>query len=493
MRTPHLLTCALLAALAVPLLDTAGRPAPPRAAPGPASSAGAAAKGRTGLPAGIEPYDWALEQLRVPQAQRLARGRRGPVVAVIDLGYRHHRALDGRLWVNPRPTKGDRHGWDFADDDASLEFTGPQAGSRYYRDHHVFVAGEVAACAPGSPVMILRVGYKKHDSWHKAVRYAVDHGAKVIVMPHGYICRAPGGDVPLVYQGTDFAYPEDNPDLRKALDYAYDKGCLIFSGTAENNGRRVAYFPSSFEAVCAVGSTNRLFHPSQMASNADYVEFGAPAGTYTPDDPKHKVWGYGGDDNCVPFSGGCMAAGFAGGTAALVWSRLPGLTNEQLRQVLRNTARMPKGLRTDAEGRQAHVGFGILDAEAAASLKDGQLCRDVRLRPETVKVEARGGKHVVRAVLRNHGAFDAARAMVVAYSGDPTKPAAPKATFDAPAMGLSTVQLGHAIRPVRGLHEREVAIELTGPPPATLWFETYCLDRHDAGKVHRVSSPVRAK
>ena len=46
---------------------------------------------------------------------------------------------------------------------------------------------------------------------------------------------------------------------------------------------------------------------------------------------------------------------------------------------------------------------------------------------------------------------------------------------------------------VRGLHEREVAIELTGQPPATLWFETFCLDRHDAGKVHRVSCPVEKK
>ena len=283
MRATPLLGCALLLAGLAP----AGAPADPPAAPRP--PAAAPAKGRAGLPKGIEPYDWALAQLRVPEAHKAARGSKDLVVAVIDLGYRHHPALDGHLWVNPKPTKGDKHGWDFADNDASLEFTGPQAGSSYFRDHHVFVAGEVAACAPDCPVMVLRVGYKAPDSWHKAVRYAVEHGAKVLVMPHGYIRRGPGGDVPLAYQGTDFSYPEDNPELRKALDYAYDRGCLIFSGTAENNGRRVAYFPSAFEAVSAVGSTNRNFHPSEMASRADYAEFGAPAGTWTPDEPGQKI------------------------------------------------------------------------------------------------------------------------------------------------------------------------------------------------------------
>ena len=78
--------------------------------------------------------------------------------------------------------------------------------------------------------------------------------------------------------------------------------------------------------------------------------------------------------------------------------------------------------------------------------------------------------------------------MVVAYNGDPTRPADPKATFDAPsAGGYKTVQVGHVVAPVRGLHDREVAVELTGPPPPALWFEAYCLDRHDAGKVHRLS------
>ena len=212
-----------------------------------------------GVPVGTTPYDWALEQLQVPSVHKRHRGRPDFIVAVIDLGYRHHPDLDGHLWVNPHPSRRDAegrqdlHGWDFADDDGSLEYQGPQAESGYYTNHHVFVAGEVAAVAPDCRLMILRVSYRNHDSWHQAVDYAVRNGAKVLVMPHGYIGRAPGGDVPLFYQGTDFTWPEDNPKLREALDNAYDAGCLVFSGTADNRGRRVAFFPVAGDAVCEIG------------------------------------------------------------------------------------------------------------------------------------------------------------------------------------------------------------------------------------------------
>ncbi|MFO0954820.1 MAG: S8 family serine peptidase [Isosphaeraceae bacterium] len=444
----------------------------------------ALALGASGPPEGAAPYDWALAQLRVPEAHQTTSGSPGVVVALIDLGYRHHPALDGHLWTNPRPARGDVHGWDFMDDDASLEYTGANEDSAYFRNHHVFVAGEIAAVAPKCPIMILRVGYQRnHGSWAKAVRYAADHGARVIVMPHGYIRRGPAGDVPLVYQGTDFSYPEDNLDLRRALDEAYDRGILVISGTADNLGRRVAVAPPAFASVCAVGSSNRRGRASSLAASADYVEFAAPAGEKTAD-PRDQVWGLGGDRNHASFQGGCMAAGFAGGVAALARSRFPDLSADQLRQVLRNTARPAEGETPDDRGWSDRLGFGLLDAARAVGLKDEQLGRDVRLVASSVKVVRRGEKVVVEAEVENLGVLDAERAMVVAYDGDPTRPADPKATFDRP-VPRTTWQAGHAVAAVRGLHRRAVRLELTRRP-AALWFETFCLDRHDAGKVHRV-------
>lgn len=442
-----------------------------------------------GLPEGTTPYDWALGQLQVPAAHARHRGRPEFVVAVIDLGYRHHPDLEGHLWINPNPTRRDaegrqdRHGWDFADNDGSLEYHGPQAESGYYTNHHVFVAGEVAAVAPDCRLMILRVSYRNHDSWYQAVDYAVQHGAKVLVMPHGYIGRAPGSEVPLFYQGTDFTWPEDNPKLRESLDNAYDAGCLVFSGTADNRGRRVAFFPVASEAVCAVGSANRSGEASNMAADADYVEFAAPAGQRGTTDPGQTIWGLGGRQDYTSFEGGCMACSFAGGVAALVWSRHPEWTNEQLRQVLRNTAR---GQPRDAHQPDRKLGHGILSAAAALALTDEQLARDVRLLADSLTMTTHDGGFRLRGTLHNQGVWDARKAMVVVYNGDPTQPRSPQATLDQSGPELQTRQLGHAVTAVRGLHESEIEMDCAGSPPAKVWFEVYCLDRRSP-RIHRLA------
>jgi hypothetical protein len=318
--------------------------------------------------------------------------------------------------------------------------------------------------------MLLKVGYeRRHESWSRAVRYAVEHGARVLVMPHGYIRRAPGGNVPLVYAGTDFSYPEDNLDLRRALDEAYDGGCLIFSGTADNLGRRVAVAPPAFAAVV------RLAPPIDSGSRPRSGQAGKD----------EEMVGYGADGITTTFHGGCMAAGFAGGVAALARSCYPALSSDQLRQVLRNTATPVRGLKTDARGWESRLGFGLLDAQAAVSLPKEKLYRDVRVVESSIKLVQRGAVRVVEADLENRGVFDAERAMIVAYNGDPTQPAAPEGTFAKP-VARSTWQLGHALAPVRGLHRQPISMELTGNVPAAVWFETFCLDRHDLGKVHRL-------
>ena len=188
-------------------------------------------RGRERLPAGVTvPYDWALAQMRVPAAHTVTRGSKDVVIAVIDLGYGFHPDHAGHLWANPYPTRGDVHGWDFADDDDSLEFGGLGADSEYSRSHHAFVVGEVAAVAPERWIMVLRVGYEPQHkgSWERAVRYAVEHGARVLVIPHGYLTLNPETGQPLFYQGTDFTSPGDNVGLLAAFDDAYRAGCLIF-------------------------------------------------------------------------------------------------------------------------------------------------------------------------------------------------------------------------------------------------------------------------
>ena len=157
-------------------------------------------------PRGVRPYDWALRQLRVRQAHRVTRGDGQVVIALIDIGYRHHPALDGHLWRNPRPQRGDVHGWDFVKDDATLEYTGHEEdSSAYFRGHHVFVAGEIAATAPGCPIMILTWSWRRPASLVEAIRYAVEHGAKILVSPHSYLTGDIRDGTALFYRGTNFS------------------------------------------------------------------------------------------------------------------------------------------------------------------------------------------------------------------------------------------------------------------------------------------------
>ncbi|RJS85874.1 hypothetical protein CW702_00600 [Candidatus Bathyarchaeota archaeon] len=110
------------------------------------------------------PYGWPLRQMNIPKAHQVTKGSKSVVVAVIDLGYRFHPQHKGHLWENPDPEKGDVHGWDFVDDDDTLEYSGSMPESPYLKNHHSFIVGEVISVAPLCPVMVLRVGYERQES-----------------------------------------------------------------------------------------------------------------------------------------------------------------------------------------------------------------------------------------------------------------------------------------------------------------------------------------
>ncbi|MFH1477118.1 MAG: S8 family serine peptidase [Verrucomicrobiota bacterium] len=433
----------------------------------------------SGLPNGIRPYDWALKQLRITRAHQVTQGAKAVVAAVIDIGYRHHPDLDGHLWVNPTPKRGDVHGWDFADNDASLEYRGPNAeSSDCFRGHHVFIAGEVAAVAPKCPIMILRVGYAKGQakSWVRAVRYAVDHGARVIVEPHGYIQGQAEYGQALFYQGTDFGFPYDNPGILEAADYAYRHNVLIFKGTCDNRGRRVAAAKCARPPVFAAGSTNRHARPANICASADYVAAGSPGGERGTKNPRDRIWGCGGDRNYYPSEGGCMASGFAGGVAALVLSRFPHLTADELRQVLCNTAR--------GQGWNPWLGHGILDAARAVGLKREEL--DARLVVQhTARVAKSGGKPCVHVTIANRGALDLGRVLVTLYTGHSGQRPKRSARRDNP-WKMGTLQIGHAIvERVCGFESAVVPVEIINynrTPPREIWAEACALE---VGRSHQ--------
>ena len=441
---------------------------------------------KNGLPQGVSaPYDWALEQMRAPEAHAVTRGSKDVIVAVIDIAYHYHPDHAGHLWVNPRPLRGDVHGWDFDQEDATLEYEGPpyDATKHYFRDHGAFLVGEIAAVAPDCRIMTLRAAYNRTNQggWVRAIDYAVAHGARIIVLSHCYIAKNKETGESLFHQGTDFTYPTENPALIDAFDRAYDAGCLVFRGAGDNRGRRMVSPISAVDSSIPVGSTNRHGAAASIAPATAYTEFAAPCGEGT-DDPRDTIWGTGGNGEYVSFHGGCMANGFGAGVAALLFSQYPQFSNEEIRQILRNTAR--------GEGWDPWLGHGTVDAHAGVSLRPEQLCRRLQVQAERCTLRRDAGRLIVDVAVENGGVFDIKRALAVLYTGDPLTPADPAATMEEPNI-LIRRQLGHAIAPVPGLERVRIPVELDGDTlPVELWVQVSALDRGAAGVSATARLPI---
>lgn len=426
-----------------------------------------------------KPEGWPLRNLRIPEAHTITRGSPDILAAVIDIGYSFHPQHKGHLWENPDPESGGVSGWDFCDDDATLENIPREKNSDYNAGHHSFIVGEVIMCAPACRIMNIRVCQENPESWRRGIDFAAANGAKILITPHGYLpSGSGGGNEPLFYRGTDFSYSVLHPEIRRSLEEAYGNGCLIFKGTADNRGRRAAHPTAGLEAVIAVGSSNRQNQPADIAASADYTEIAAPSGERNSRDRQNGcVWSTGGRNDFICMTGGCMSSGFAGGTAALVWSRFPELTNREVRQILRNTARNP----VSPDDWDPELGYGVLNAYRAVTLTEDQLCQNLDTGTEASLQRGPAGSFMLTVEAANRGVYDIDKALITVFNGDPRIPAAPEGTRDNPVL-LKTRQLGHRIVAVRGLHTRTVSVGLK-EKPSGVWVQAAALDLHGNGKT----------
>ena len=231
---------------------------------------------------GITPNDtlysqqWGLSNpttgvdIQAPQAWAISTG--SPTVIVADVGSTgvnlNNPDLAGKIWTNPTPNSdpnypGALHGWNFTAN--SPDVTDSDG-------HGTNVAGIIGAAsnngqgiagvAWASPIMPLKGTSVTQDA--AAVRFAVDHGAKVINMSFGYTYNSP----------VTTAYLQQNDPLYQAVQYADAHGVVVVaaagnSGTAgstSGTGQDLAttpIYPAAFRlpnmiAVAAVDSSGNL-------------------------------------------------------------------------------------------------------------------------------------------------------------------------------------------------------------------------------------------
>ena len=285
---------------------------------------------------------WSLEITHMPEAWAIEKGSPDVVIAIVDMGIDYnHEDLKSKVWINRGeiPDNGidddnngyvdDVRGWDFSDAP-----TLPGRGDYTERDndpmdetgHGTHVAGiagaevnngiGVAGVAWNCKLMALRAGFPvagggtflQDDDVSAAIVYAADNGATSINMSWGDIFNA-------------FI-------IRDALNYAYNKGCVLVAATGNSTKRRVIY-PAALRNVIAVAASDQNGEIAFWSNASATVDIAAPGNSILS---THI------NNNYRRLTGTSMAAPQIAGVAALMRSKRPELSNEEIRQLMVATA-----------------------------------------------------------------------------------------------------------------------------------------------------------
>jgi serine protease len=296
-------------------------------------------------------FQWHLDQIGMPDAWPRGTGR-GVTVAVIDTGvaYRDRGAfkqvpdlaqteiVEGYDFVHKNAYPVDDHGH-------GTHVAGTIAQSTH---NGIGVAG-VAYRARIMPLKVLSAqGFGSVADIAEAVRFAADHGAKVINMSLG------GGRASRI--------------LASAVKYAHDHGVTVVCA-AGNDGRGQVSYPAAYPGAIAVAATQFDRTTTFYSNWGKEIDLAAPGGNTRVDQngdgmpdgvlQNTLVPGHPDQNDYLLFMGTSMASPHVAGVAALVVES--GVTNpDAVERLLESTAHHPQG-----KSRDDHYGAGIVDAGAA--------------------------------------------------------------------------------------------------------------------------------
>ena len=284
---------------------------------------------------------WSLPAMKLPEAWTIEKGNKNVVIAIVDSGidYRHD-DLANKIWVNQDEIPDneidddengyvdDIHGWDFTDapnlqaEGDSIEDDNEPIDESGHGTHVAGIAGAlpdngigIAGVAWNCSLMAVRAGLSlgggsrmQDDDSAAAIVYAADNGADIINMSWGS--------------------KQQSFVIRDAVEYAYARGVVLI-GAAGNSNEDESIFPAAYRKVIAVASTNQFQQRFYRSNYGASVDIGAPGNGIisTQIDNGYRI-----------LTGTSMAAPHVAGVAALMLSKRPALTHEEIRQILINTA-----------------------------------------------------------------------------------------------------------------------------------------------------------
>ncbi|MFH1681750.1 MAG: S8 family serine peptidase [Candidatus Eisenbacteria bacterium] len=278
------------------------------------------------------------------------------LMAILDTGVdRDHDDLSTRIWCNL-----DEAGGDWGVDDDGNGYVDDIWGWNWVQDspntwdnhgHGTHVAG-IASAWPNNntgvagqgwsyqSVMALKVLDENADgnsAWiSQGIFYAANKDAKVINLSLG-------------------SY---NPSavIRQGIDFAYGKGCVVVAAIG-NDDCSLPFFPAAYDNVIAVGGTDSNDNRAWFSNHGSYIDVVAPGADI------YSTWP---GDSYAWESGTSMAAPHVSGLAALILGARPGLDNEWVRFIIRNTSDDEIGdLVEDIAGFDDYFGYGRINDYSA--------------------------------------------------------------------------------------------------------------------------------
>jgi Subtilase family len=351
----------------------------------------------------VRAQEWWLKGLHVTQAWHTSEGA-GIIVAVLGTGVDpSHPDLAGNVISGP--------------DFSGTAALGRAPGGSYWGVEGTAVAGIVAGhgydgnwslgvvgIAPAARVLSVRVTLEFDDplasdqaisqrlpgAIAEGIRYAVDHGARVIDLP------LDPGTLGLTSAGDPAAAGGSTAE-RAAVHYALSKNVLLVAPAGDDGqGSGIVNYPAAYPGVIAVGAIGRAGQLAVFSSRRSYTSLTAPGVDLVTPTPSGG-YGY--------FSSTSTASGMVAGLAALILAKFPDLSVAQVtRALIESTASAAGGAVLPPVPARSDDGAGYGTADAVRALQMAALINAAAQPRRPVAAPSRTARPAPRAVTVTHQA-----------------------------------------------------------------------------------------